>query len=49
MAPLRKDMPTRDPDWAAKNPGHETTYGASRGGWVKPPKTPTPPAPKTGR
>ena len=29
--------------------GHETTYQASRGGWLKPAKTPTPGKPKKGR
>ncbi|MFC8987873.1 hypothetical protein [Streptomyces sp. NPDC057115] len=29
--------------------GHETTYQASRGGWLKPAKTPTPGKPKKGQ
>ena len=28
--------------------GHETTYQASRGGWLKPAKKPTPGKPKKG-
>ncbi|MGS2588079.1 hypothetical protein [Streptomyces hebeiensis] len=28
--------------------GHETTYSASRGGWVKPTPKPTPGTPKKG-
>lgn len=45
-------MPLQQPKPAPDDPrlkGHETTYQASRGGWVKPPKTPTPGTPKTGR
>lgn len=45
--PLRPTMPMtprEDPE-----PEHATTYQASRGGWVKPPKNPTPANPRKGR
>lgn len=45
--PLRKTMPmTPREEPEAK---HATVYASSRGGWIKPPKTPTPGTPKTGR
>ncbi|MFE9921576.1 hypothetical protein ACFYQA_08335 [Streptomyces sp. NPDC005774] len=38
--PIRKDDPRLQ--------GHETTYQASRGGWLKPAKKTTPAKPKKG-
>ncbi len=45
--PLRKTMPMAP--GTRPDPKQETTYQASRGGWVKTPKQPTPDTPKTGR
>ena len=42
-------MTLRPPTPAPDDPrlkGHETTYAASRGGWVKPAPKPTPGTPK---
>lgn len=44
-------MPLRQPKLPEGDPrrtGHETTYNASRGGWVKPARKPTPGTPKKG-
>lgn len=43
---LRKDMPTRDPDRAAREPQHSRDYSASRGGHVQTPPKPIPGTPK---
>lgn len=45
--PLRPTMPMTPRE--TPEPQHTTVYQGSRGGWVKPPKTPTPGTPKTGR
>lgn len=44
MALKQPKLPEGDP----RRQGHETKYEASRGGWVKPTKKPTPGTPKKG-
>lgn len=39
---LRKTMPTRDPERAAREPQHSREYSASRGGWTRPVEQPKP-------
>jgi hypothetical protein len=39
---LPKTMPTRFADGDPRAAGHETTYQASRGGWLRPAEKPTP-------
>ncbi|MET9098313.1 hypothetical protein [Streptomyces antibioticus] len=41
---FKRPIPADDP----RLKGHETTYQASRGGWVKPAKKPVPGSPKKG-
>ncbi|MBP8532371.1 hypothetical protein [Streptomyces sp. MK37H] len=36
MAPLRKDMPIRDPKRAEAEPQHSRRYSPSTGGWTEP-------------
>ncbi|MCP9205516.1 hypothetical protein [Streptomyces cucumeris] len=49
MAPLREDMPIRDPERSEREPQHAREYDANTGGWTRPVQpNPAPSQPKTG-
>ncbi|MFJ3282464.1 hypothetical protein [Streptomyces halstedii] len=47
MTPLRRTMPARDPERAAREPQHSRDYAASRGGYTtRPTDRPVPGTPQ---